>query len=106
MRRAAAVCAVDLPLLHPAFVRRVVREVRADLGISLDGDADRCVLADERGHIIDGDQVMALVARRWHEAGLHTGAQVRSGDARKDGSTERRLDSEEQAAIARMLREG
>jgi phosphoglucosamine mutase len=40
----------------------------ADLGIALDGDADRVILADERGRIIDGDQLMALVARSWKES--------------------------------------
>lgn len=53
-----------------------VREVRADLGIALDGDADRAVLADERGRIIDGDQVMALIARRWHESGQLQGGGI------------------------------
>ena len=38
----------------------------ADLGIALDGDADRVVIADEKGHTLDGDQLMALVARSWH----------------------------------------
>jgi phosphoglucosamine mutase len=41
----------------------------ADLGIALDGDADRLVLSDERGHLIDGDQVMALIARSWRRSG-------------------------------------
>src|SRR6202453_3819805 len=42
-----------------------VREVRADFGIALDGDADRVVMADEEGRIIDGDQILALIARSW-----------------------------------------
>src|SRR5439155_381445 len=42
-----------------------VREVRADFGIALDGDADRVVMADEHGRIIDGDQVLALIAKSW-----------------------------------------
>ena len=39
-----------------------VREMRADIGIALDGDADRLIVADERGEILDGDQLMALIA--------------------------------------------
>lgn len=46
-----------------------VREVRADIGIALDGDADRVVIADETGHIIDGDQLMAVIAKSWNEQG-------------------------------------
>ena len=46
-----------------------VREVRADLGIALDGDADRVVLVDEKGHIVDGDQLMAVIAESWHQRG-------------------------------------
>lgn len=42
-----------------------VREVRADFGIALDGDADRVVMADEHGRIIDGDQILALIAKSW-----------------------------------------
>ena len=49
---------------------------------------------------------MNKILLRWHQAGLHTGAQVRSGDRRPDAPGERRLDAEEQAAIARMLGEG
>ncbi len=49
----------------------------ADLGISLDGDADRVMILDETGRVADGDQIMALFARRWAEAGrLRGGALV------------------------------
>jgi phosphoglucosamine mutase len=43
-----------------------VIETRADIGIALDGDADRVVIADEHGTLIDGDQLMALIATSWH----------------------------------------
>ena len=49
---------------------------RADLGIALDGDADRLILSDERGQIVDGDQVLALIARAWQEDGRLTGGGV------------------------------
>ncbi|MEM7425655.1 MAG: phosphoglucosamine mutase [Pseudomonadota bacterium] len=42
-----------------------VRELRADIGIALDGDADRVIICDEAGQIIDGDQLMALIATQW-----------------------------------------
>ncbi|MEZ5812498.1 MAG: phosphoglucosamine mutase [Rhizobiaceae bacterium] len=46
-----------------------VREVRADVGVALDGDADRMVIVDEKGMVIDGDQIMALIADSWQEYG-------------------------------------
>ena len=46
-----------------------VREIRADIGIALDGDADRVVLIDERGQLIDGDQIMAVIAESWKDEG-------------------------------------
>jgi phosphoglucosamine mutase len=46
-----------------------VREVRADIGIALDGDADRVVIVDEKGAIVDGDQLMAVIAESWHRRG-------------------------------------
>ncbi|MFQ6018171.1 MAG: phosphoglucosamine mutase [Kiloniellaceae bacterium] len=48
----------------------------ADLGIALDGDADRAVLADEHGRLVDGDQVIGLVARSWQQAGRLEGGGV------------------------------
>ncbi|MBX9862798.1 MAG: phosphoglucosamine mutase [Hyphomicrobium sp.] len=46
-----------------------VREVRADIGIALDGDADRVVIVDEKGAIVDGDQLMAVIAESWNRRG-------------------------------------
>lgn len=46
-----------------------VHEVRADIGIALDGDADRVVIINERGEIVDGDQLMAVIAETWHRRG-------------------------------------
>ncbi|MBN8910489.1 MAG: phosphoglucosamine mutase, partial [Rhizobiales bacterium] len=46
-----------------------VREVRADIGIALDGDADRVVIVDEKGNIVDGDQLMAVIAESWQRRG-------------------------------------
>ena len=50
-----------------AAIAAKVREMRADLGIALDGDADRMVLIDERGHSIDGDQLLAVIAESWKD---------------------------------------
>ena len=49
-----------------------VRELRADVGIALDGDADRVLIVDELGHVVDGDQLMAVIARDWQEDGRLT----------------------------------
>lgn len=48
----------------------------ADLGVALDGDADRVILCDENGAVVDGDQVMAMIARSWREAGRVTGGGI------------------------------
>ena len=53
----------------PDALVRKVREMRADIGIALDGDADRVLIVDETGRIVDGDQVMATVAQSWKEDG-------------------------------------
>jgi phosphoglucosamine mutase len=55
----------DCGSLHLDGLRRKVIESGADLGIALDGDADRVVMCDETGAVIDGDQVMALIADSW-----------------------------------------
>jgi phosphoglucosamine mutase len=60
----------------PARMQEAVATHKADLGIALDGDADRAILADEKGSVIDGDQVMALVGRSWLQDGRLTGGAV------------------------------
>ena len=60
---------LDCGSTRPEAARRKVLETRADLGICLDGDADRLLLIDEQGRIADGDQVMALIATRWARDG-------------------------------------
>ncbi|MBX3574246.1 MAG: phosphoglucosamine mutase [Mesorhizobium sp.] len=61
---------------HPMALSKKVHEVRADIGIALDGDADRMVIVDENGTLIDGDQIMALIAEAWHESGRLAGGGV------------------------------
>lgn len=58
---------------RPEAAARKVLETRADLGICLDGDADRVVLIDEQGRVADGDQFMALIATRWAREGRLAG---------------------------------
>jgi phosphoglucosamine mutase len=53
----------------PEALIHKVRELRADVGIALDGDADRVLIVDEKGHTVDGDQLMGVVARSWKEDG-------------------------------------
>ena len=53
----------------PDALRNKVREMRADIGIALDGDADRLIVVDERGHVVDGDQLLAVVAQSWKDDG-------------------------------------
>ncbi|MFZ5789723.1 MAG: phosphoglucosamine mutase [Pseudomonadota bacterium] len=57
----------DCGAVAPTALQRKVVEEKADLGLALDGDADRLILVDEKGQIVDGDQMMALIARSWRE---------------------------------------
>jgi phosphoglucosamine mutase len=50
---------------HPEAMIKAVKEYRADIGIALDGDADRLAICDEKGRVVDGDQIMALIADNW-----------------------------------------
>ncbi|HEV7325641.1 MAG TPA: phosphoglucosamine mutase [Bosea sp. (in: a-proteobacteria)] len=59
----------DVGSTKPETLVSKVRELRADLGIALDGDADRVLIVDEHGQIVDGDQLMGVIARSWQEDG-------------------------------------
>jgi phosphoglucosamine mutase len=61
---------------HPQAMAKAVREYRADIGIALDGDADRLVICDEKGVVVDGDQIMAIIAKAFAEQGRLTGGGV------------------------------
>ena len=49
----------------PNKIKFLVKKHKAHIGISLDGDADRIIISDEKGNIIDGDQIIAMLAKRW-----------------------------------------
>ncbi|MCJ8519610.1 phosphoglucosamine mutase [Pseudorhizobium tarimense] len=56
---------LDCGSTSPGALQKKVHEVRADVGIALDGDADRVIIVDETGAVIDGDQLMAVIAESW-----------------------------------------
>jgi phosphoglucosamine mutase len=60
----------------PEHLCGLVAEHNADLGIALDGDADRLIMADEHGEIIDGDQVLGLIGRSWQDSGRLRGGGI------------------------------
>ncbi|MGE4527879.1 MAG: phosphoglucosamine mutase [Rhodospirillaceae bacterium] len=62
--------------MYPQALSRAVVEEGANLGIALDGDADRVVLCDERGREIDGDQVLGLIGGKWAQSGELTGGGI------------------------------
>ncbi|MFT0892032.1 phosphoglucosamine mutase [Pseudochelatococcus sp. G4_1912] len=59
----------DVGSTAPAALIAKVHETRADIGIALDGDADRVIIVDEKGQVVDGDQLMAAIATQWKEDG-------------------------------------
>jgi phosphoglucosamine mutase len=61
---------------HPEAMAKMVREYRADIGIALDGDADRLVICDEKGVVVDGDQIMAIIAAHLASTGVLKGGGV------------------------------
>ena len=61
---------------YPSKLSKAVKKYKADIGIALDGDADRIILCDEKGKIIDGDQIIAMLAKRWKKKKLLKGGVV------------------------------
>jgi phosphoglucosamine mutase len=61
---------------HPQAMAKAVRDYRADIGIALDGDADRLVICDEKGVVVDGDQIMAIIAKAYAEQGRLNGGGI------------------------------
>jgi len=55
---------------------RKVKETRADIGIALDGDADRLIVVDQNSNVVDGDQIMALISQYWNKTNRLTGGGV------------------------------
>jgi len=67
---------LDCGSTYPSALTEAVKTFRADIGIALDGDADRVIICDEKGQVVDGDQIMAMIARDWSRQGLLTGGGV------------------------------
>ncbi|CAN5196356.1 phosphoglucosamine mutase [soil metagenome] len=61
---------------HPQTLAAAVKQYRADIGIALDGDADRLIICDEHGKVVDGDQIMALIGLDWARRGKLAGGGV------------------------------
>ena len=61
---------------HPEVIKKKVKKYKADLGIALDGDADRVIMCDEKSQIIDGDQIIAMIAKRWKSKKILRGGVV------------------------------
>ena len=62
--------------VHPNNIKTAVKKYRAHIGISLDGDADRVIMCDEKSNIIDGDQIVAALALRWKNKKMLKGGVV------------------------------
>ena len=61
---------------HPCKIQYEVKKTKAHVGISFDGDADRVIMCDENGKIIDGDQIIAMLAKRWKTKNILKGGVV------------------------------
>ncbi|MDC0618960.1 phosphoglucosamine mutase [Pelagibacteraceae bacterium] len=61
---------------HPDVIKKYVKKNKADVGIALDGDADRVIMCDEKSKIVDGDQIIAMIAKRWKRKKILKGGVV------------------------------
>ena len=62
--------------MHPSKIKSAVKKHSANVGISFDGDADRVIMCDEKGKVINGDQIIAMLARRWKSKRILKGGVV------------------------------
>ena len=99
--------------MHPEVLANAVREYRADIGIALDGDADRIVLVDENGEIVDGDKLMGSLACYLDEKGLLANKKfvttIMSNKALDDFLAKRRIETHRSSVgdknVANLMRE-
>ena len=66
----------DCGSTFPQSMQKAVLKHKADIGMALDGDADRLIICDEKGTLIDGDQILALIAKRWKDKKMLNGGVV------------------------------
>ena len=66
----------DCGSTHPELMQRSVKQHKADIGIAFDGDADRVIMCDEKGNLIDGDQIVAMIAKHWKKKKILKGGVV------------------------------
>ena len=66
----------DVGSTHPEALQAAVKQHRADLGVALDGDADRVVMVDHQGNVVDGDQILFIIARHLLDQGRLQGGVV------------------------------
>ena len=62
--------------MYPNHIKTKVKKYKANIGISFDGDADRIIMCDEKGNIIDGDQIIAMIAKRWKDKKILKGGVI------------------------------
>ena len=77
---------------HPSRIKLAVKKFKAHVGISFDGDADRIIMCDEKGKIIDGDQIIGMLAKRWKSKKILKGGVV--GTLMSNYGLEKFLDNE------------
>ena len=66
----------DAGSIHPAFLQKAVLEKNADVGIAFDGDGDRLIMVDGKGHLVDGDQVLYLILKLYQQQKIMSGGVV------------------------------
>lgn len=66
----------DCGSTHPSLIQKAVIKHKADIGIAFDGDGDRVIMCDEKGELVDGDQIIAMIAKSWKMRGMLKGGVV------------------------------